>query len=165
MEFQVNVYTLLIQVINFIILFYALKSVLYEPMLKAIGERQGRIKVELDEAESVNREAVALKQQYDTKLKSVQQEGAEIIASANKEGERRKAELLEEARKEAQFLVEKGRTELTREQQQALSDLRGRVVDLSVEMASRLFRDTLTPDHHRALVEQFVKKAGQLNVG
>jgi len=164
MQFQVNVPTLVIQIVNFIILFFALKVVLYEPMLKAIAERKDKVKKELDEAESVNREAKALKEQYDVKLRGVQQEASEIVASANKEGERRKSDLVEEGRKEAHFLVEKGRTELVREQQQALGELRGRVVELSVEMATRLFRDALTPDQHRALVEQFLKRAGQLNV-
>lgn len=165
MHISINVPTLVLQVVNFLILLFALKLVLYEPMVKAIGDRQGRIKRELDEAEAINRQATDLKQQYEAKLRDAHNEAASIIAAANQEGERRKAELGEEGRREAAFLVEKGRTELTREQQQAVGDLRGRVVELSVDMASRLFRDALTPEQHRALVEQFLKKAGQLHVG
>jgi F-type H+-transporting ATPase subunit b len=165
MQISINIPTLVIQIINFMILLFALKAVLYGPMVRAISDRQGRIKKELDEAEALNREARALKENYETKIREAHNEAASIVAAANQEGERRKAELIEEGRREAGFLVEKGRTELTREQQQALSDLRGRVVELSVDMASRLFRDALTPDQHRALVEQFVRKAGQLNVG
>ena len=165
MHISINVPTLVIQIVNFIILLVALKAVLYHPMVKAISDRQGRIKKELDEAEALNREAKALKEQYEVKMREAHSEAASIVAAANQEGERWKAEIIEEARREAAFLVEKGRTELTREQQQALTDLRTRVVDLSVDMASRLFRDAVTPDQHRALVDKFLEKARTLHVG
>lgn len=165
MHISINVPTLLIQIVNFVILLVAMKAVLYQPMVKAISDRQGRIKKELDEAEALNREAKALKDQYEAKVREAHNEAASIVASANQEGERRKSELIEEGRREAAFLVEKGRTELIREQQQALGDLRSRVVDLSVDMASRLFRDAVTPEQHRALVDSFLEKARKLNVG
>lgn len=165
MQISINVLTLVIQIVNFSVLFLVLKKVLYEPMVRAIGERQARIRKELDEAEAINREAQALKEQYDSKLRNVQQEAAGLVASANQEGERRKSVLVDEGRAEAHHLLEKGRTELSREQQQVLSDLRGRVVEISVDMATRLFRDTLTPEQHSALVAQFLKKAEKLNVG
>lgn len=165
MTIQINFWTLVLQIVNFAILLVALKAVLYEPMVRAIGDRQARIKKELDEAESLNRQARELKAQYEAKLKEAHQEAAGIIAAAHQEAERKKTELLEEGRREAHFLVEKGRNELQREQQQAMSDLRGRVVGLSVEMAGRLFRDALSPEQHRALIETFVKKADQIHVG
>ncbi|NDD28398.1 MAG: ATP synthase F0 subunit B [Proteobacteria bacterium] len=165
MHISVNVPTLVIQLINFMILLVALKAVLYHPMVKAISDRQGRIKKELDEAEALNREAKALKDQYETKLREAHTEAAGIVAAANSEGERRKAELIEEGRREAAFLLEKGRTDLNREQQQAMGALREQVVDLSVDMASRLFRDAVSPDQHVSLVNKFLEKARTLNVG
>lgn len=165
MDLSVNVPTLVIQIINFMILLVALKMVLYEPMVTAITEREKRIRKNLDDAEAVNRQALALKQDYEAKLQDARQEAAGIVGQATREGERIKGERVEAGRHEAQLLMEKGRQEIEREREGAMTDVRGRVVDLSVQMATHLLRDSLDSDLQTRLVQQFVKKAEGLHVG
>lgn len=165
MELTVNIPTLLVQVANFIILWVVLDMVLYKPMVGAITERQSRITKAINEAEAINNEALTLKEQYEARMRDARQEAAAIVQAATQEGERVKSQLTAEGHQEKQRIIDKGQQEVQRERQQALSELRGRVVDLSVDMAGQLFRQTLGPDQHRQLVEQFLKKADQIHVG
>jgi len=165
MEMTINIPTLVVQIANFLILLVVLKMVLYEPMVAAIQEREGRIKRALDDAESINAEALSLKEQYETKLRAAQSEAARVVQNATQEGERLKSELVTEGHGEKQRIIDKGHQEVAYERQQATAEIRGRVVNLSVDMAGQLLRDTLGPSEHRAIVEQFVKKAENIHVG
>lgn len=165
MEMSFNVPTLVVQVANFLILLVVLKMVLYEPMVAAITEREARIKRALDDAESINAEALSLKSQYESRLKEAQSEAGRIVQTATQEGERLKSELVTEGHSEKQRIIDKGHQEVAYERQQAMSEIRGRVVNLSVDMASQLLKDTLGPSEHRAIVEQFVKKAETIHAG
>ncbi|MBM3463126.1 MAG: F0F1 ATP synthase subunit B [Armatimonadetes bacterium] len=165
MEMSFNVPTLVIQIANFLILWIALDMVLYKPMLGAIAERQEKIKKAIDEAEAVNREALSLKEQYDAKLKEARQEAASIVNAAAVEGQALKSQLVAEGNEDKQRIIEKGHSEVSRERQEALSEVKGRVVNLSVDLASQLFKDALGPDQHRALVSEFARKASQIHAG
>lgn len=165
MELTFNLPTFLVQLLNFFILLTALKMILYEPMLKAISDRQAKVQGTLSEAESVNAQAQSLKKEYEAKLAAAQQEASAIVQQATQNGEKQRTEIIDEAKQEAQHLLEKGRTELSRERQQALAEIQGRVVNLSVDMAARLFKESLTADQHKKLVDSFVKKAEKIRVG
>ncbi len=54
---KINWFTLIAQVINFIILMWLLKRYLYKPILKAIDERENKIKAQLNDAEARKAEA------------------------------------------------------------------------------------------------------------
>jgi F-type H+-transporting ATPase subunit b len=162
---EVNGITLIVQVINFFVLLIVLKSVLYEPMVKAVGERKAAVAKMLAEAESLNAEARKLQSEYEKKLASSKEEALQIVATATAEAERQRTQIVEDAKAEAQRILDKARGEIERERATAMGDVRGRVVELSVEMASQLFRDTLTPDQHQKLVQQFNSKAATLHVG
>lgn len=165
MELSVNGPTLVIQILNFLILLVALRTSLYEPMVAAIGEREKRVRKNLDDAEAVNRQALALKEEYQAKVQSAHQEAAGIVAQATRDAEHAKGEQLEAARREAALIVEQGRLEVARERDAASAEVRGRVVDLSVQMATHLLRDSVDANLQKSLVEQFVKKAERIHVG
>ncbi len=163
MEF--NVPTLVVQVANFMILLVVLKMVLYEPMVAAITEREARVKKTLDDADAVNAEARSLKEQYEAKLRDARGEATAILQQATAEGERLKGALVAEGQAEKQRIIDKGHQEVARDRTEAEVQLRGRVVTLSVDMASQLFKDTLEPEQHRLLIDQFLKKAGRAHAG
>lgn len=165
MQISINVPTLVIEVLNFIVLMTVLKAVLFGPLKRTLEERENKIKGQLDEAASLNAQAAALKAEYEQHLRDARQEAEQILAGATKEAERIKQDLVAEGNQEKQRLIDKGHSEVAREHQEAMAQIRGRVVGLSVDMASQLFKEALTPEQHRSLVESFVAKAEQIHAG
>ena len=49
------------------------------------------------------------------------------------------------------------------EKQSAISELKGSVVDLSVDIATRVIGEDFSDEEHRKLIERYVKEAGSLN--
>ncbi|MHB2016265.1 MAG: F0F1 ATP synthase subunit B [Candidatus Xenobia bacterium] len=164
MEKLFQPFTVLVQIVNFILLYFlVLKPLVFKPLMQAMSEREAMVKKTLDEADSINAQAKSLKAQYDAKLKEAATEATSIVQSSQKEGEKLKAELVEQGRKESQRLLEKANTEIALEKSKAISELRAQVAGLAVAMARQLLTESLDADTQKALVEQMTKKAARLS--
>ena len=101
---KINWFTVIAQVINFLILVWLMKRYLYKPILNAIDEREKKIAAELANAET--QKAEAAKEQAELKQKNEQFEQAKkglMDKAVNDTNEERK-KLMEEARNDADAL-------------------------------------------------------------
>jgi F-type H+-transporting ATPase subunit b len=78
---------LLSQIVNFLILFLALRFLLWKPMLKMLNERKQRIAQGLEDAEQARRDRERAQAEYEERIKQARQEREEILARAAEEGE------------------------------------------------------------------------------
>lgn len=72
MNFDVT--TFIFEVINFLVLVWLLKRILYQPVLKVVNERQERIQKGMAQANQVNQAALQLKVEYENRLNEWQHE-------------------------------------------------------------------------------------------
>lgn len=98
---QIDWFTVIAQIINFLILVGLLKRFLYKPILNAIKEREKKIKSQLEEAESKKQEAQEEKKVFEQKNEDFEDKKKKLMKKAIEESEEKRKELLEEARKEA----------------------------------------------------------------
>jgi F-type H+-transporting ATPase subunit b len=152
-------YTIIVQIVNFIILLFVLKKVLYEPLLEASQKREETIRSKLDEADSVNAEALTFKEKYEKKLSTSKQEANALLAQAAAEGERIKSELIQEGRSEARHIHARAMEELERERENAYAALKKEVANLSADIASRILKESFDPASHAKFTAEFLRKA------
>jgi F-type H+-transporting ATPase subunit b len=146
---------LLSQIVNFLILFLALRFLLWKPMLKMLDERKQRIAQGLEDAEQARRERERAQAEYEERIKQAGQEREEILARAAEEGEQAKAEALAQARTQAEQIVAEGKEAVERERQQMLAELRSQVVTLSIAAANKLIGEALDEQRQRRLIDEF----------
>ncbi len=65
---QLDWTTFFLEALNFLVLVWILKRILYRPVLAVLDARQQRVQAEMAHAEQLQQEAAALKQQYETRL-------------------------------------------------------------------------------------------------
>ena len=147
-------YTIIAQIVNFIILLWILAKFAYKPLLKAMDDRRNRIVKDLDSAEHARKEAETLKLEYANQLKTARKEASDIIAKANADAQKLHDEALAQAQKERDALLESGR-------ERALLDVREQVIALSTEIASRVLQAKLTSEEDQALVARKTDEALQ----
>lgn len=152
--------TTLVQVVNFGVLFGALKFVLYDPLTKAIQDRQDKISQQLDEAESVNAQAKMFKEQYEEKLKKIKEEGSEYYQKTLAEAEAIKNERMKALEVDLQKMREKGDKDLISQQEKAMQALRKQMGDLAVSITGKLLKGALSPDVQQQLMQNLVKEIG-----
>ena len=98
---KINWFTVIAQIINFLILVWLLKKFLYKPVLDAIDEREKKIVAKLEDAEAKKEEARKEQDEFTEKNKQFDQQKKELMDKAIAETKVEKDKLLEDARNDA----------------------------------------------------------------
>ncbi|MFH1217010.1 MAG: F0F1 ATP synthase subunit delta [Pseudomonadota bacterium] len=142
---KIDLFTFSAQIINFLILVWLLKKVLYKPVLQAMQKREDTIAARLDEAQRKLSEAEIEKQKY----KEMQQKLHESVSL-----EMRRAK--EEADKFKEELIESVRLEVNKSRSQWLA-----AVDLEKESFLRETSHNMTMYFHQLAGKAFKELAGE----
>ena len=150
--------TLVLQILNFIVLVLILAKYAYKPLLETMEERKRRIENDLVNAEQARAEATSMKAEYAAQLQEARKEAQAIIETAKQQAEAESQAQIKELR--AQLVKEKeiARQEIEREREKAMQQIRAEVVNLSVEVASKLLAKDLSSADNVALVEDTIAK-------
>ena len=152
--------SLIVQAINFLILLFILKRLLYKPFLAKMGERTQGIQKSLDEAQAARAEATRQQEENETRLRAAHAEAAAIRAQAMKEASEEQKRLVEAARAESQRLVESAKAQMDADVRRAREELRREVADLATAVAEKLVRRSLRDEDHRRIVAEAITKVG-----
>jgi F-type H+-transporting ATPase subunit b len=123
---KINWFTVIAQVINFLILVWLLKKFLYKPVLDAIDAREKKIASRLEDAESKKEEAKKEQDEFAEKNKQFDAQKKDLMDKAIADTSLQKNKLMEEARKEVDILHTK--------QQKAIADMQ---VNLKKDLAQK----------------------------
>ena len=104
---QINWFTVVAQVINFLILVWLLKRFLYKPILNAIDERENKIAAQIKDAEAKDAKAKKEQAEFAKKNETFDQEKKGLMDKTVAETNKEKEKLLEAARDEATALRSK----------------------------------------------------------
>ena len=144
-------------VVTFLIMVLILKKVAWGPLLKALEEREEKIKAEVAAAEKNRLEMERLKSEFELQLSGIESRARAHLAEAEQKGSAKRDSILKEAEAQARKLQEKARTELEAEKERLVRELRSRVGDLSVEIAEKLMRETIDKKVQDHLLKDFLK--------
>lgn len=156
--FGVDVPKLIFQVINFLLLLYLLNRFLFGSVIRMLDERKGRISKGLEDAEAAARDRELARAEREAALDGARKEAQAMIARATKIADDSKAEILAEAKAQAEKATSKARGEITAEKDRALAELRTRVAELALEAAGRLVKSEMDGPTQRRLVEDFLSE-------
>jgi F-type H+-transporting ATPase subunit b len=131
-------WTLALQAVNFLVLVWLLQRFLYKPVAGIIEKRRQDADKVMQEAERAKAEAEAARQDYENRMAEVAAERKRVLDEAHEAigAERRAA--LDDARKEAEELIETARENIEKEKSAALKSLKGQIAELAGDMAAKL---------------------------
>jgi len=155
-----NVSELIVGALAFIVLLVLLSRTAFPRMNEALKERTSNIEGKLEKAERERQEADKLLQQYRDKLASAEEETQRIIDEARANAERVRKDLRAKAEAEAEGQIERARTAIRQERNQAIQELRREVGTLAVELATRVVGDSLDRERQLRLVDQYIEDLG-----
>jgi F-type H+-transporting ATPase subunit b len=162
---QIDWFTLVAQIVNFVILLYLLQRFLYGPIVKVMDQREQKIAYRLQEAERKREEADQEAQQYRQQRLELEEARDERLEAVREEVENRRKELLKEAQQEVQEKKRSWQAALQKEQDSFLKGLRQRVGQQALELARRALQDLAEADVERRMAEKFVTRLRDLESG
>ena len=147
--------------IAFLIILAVLSKLVWPPVLAMMEKRQSKIQSDLDEAERSKVEAANQAREYDAKIVEAHREAEAIVAKAKKEAEEERARILAKAQHEAADVIAKAHGAVDSERHKAMIELSGSVVDLSVEIATKIIGESLSEEQQRRLAEKYLAEVGK----
>jgi F-type H+-transporting ATPase subunit b len=148
---------LVIYIINFLLMMWLLRILLYKPVTNMLNERRERIRDSLAEAERVKEQAAAerarLEAQFAEERKAMLERQRETTARSEEAATRR----LAEANSEAEAIVGRAREEATATREGALAGLQNEIADLALRAAAKVLGEGVDDPRHRALVDKFLR--------
>jgi len=157
-----NLTELIVGLITFGIIFFALWRVLIPRLNRTLEERTDKIEGGLQRAEEAQAEANATLARYREQLAEARHEAARLREEAREQGAQIIAEMREQAQAEARRLVDAAHAQIEADRQQALQSLKTEVGGLAVDLASRVVGESLTDEaRQRRIVERFLDELDQ----
>ena len=154
--FQVDIWKLGFQIVNFLLLLYLLNRFLFKPVLARLDERSAKIGKGLEDAETAARDRELARAEREAAVSEARKEAAAMLARANKIAEDTRKEILDQARTEAEKISVRAREEIVAEKDRAMAEIRGQVAELALAAAGRLVREEMDQPRQRRLVEDFL---------
>lgn len=125
--------------VSFVILIgFALRQGAAGAIAKALDDRAGGIKREIDEALRLREEAHALLEDSKRKHASAEQEAAQIVAAARQEAESLAAETRRNLKDSVERRTKMAEDKIARAEAQAVAEVRSASADLAVAAAEKL---------------------------
>ena len=150
--------TMLAMIINFAIMLLLLTKFAWNPLLKILAERQARIAGQIEAADQERIAAEKLRTEYQQQMHNAKSDAQAIVDKALKMADNTKDEIIAGAREEHARLLEAAQEKIARERQQALEDIRGEVVSISVAAAAKIIGQSIDEKINARLVYDFITK-------
>lgn len=158
---SVNIWNILISLVNLLILFLAMKKFLFKPVMNVLNQRQEQVNAIYNDAENDRKAAAEMKQAYEERMASARDEADGLVRNAVQTAQRKSDTIISEANSQAAHIKQKAENEIQLEKKQMLSDVRTEIADLAVNIASRIMEREVKAEDHAGFVEQFIENVGE----
>lgn len=149
-------WSLVFTVINLLILFIAMKFVLFKPLKKMMAEREQAIQGQIDAADAIKAEAEEIKNRYELSLKEAQAESVQIMNDAKDRAQIQYDNIVEKARVDAADIIQKAAKAAESEKQQILSGVQDEIMGLTMAAVSKVVGSNVDEESNRKLLDDFI---------
>lgn len=157
---SVNIWQILISVINLFLLFLILKKFLYKPVRNFVAKREAEVNKNLSVAEEIKKEAEIIKSDYEEKMSSARIESDAILDKANMNAKRKSDEIITDAKDTAQKIIEKAKEQAELEKRKAKEEMKEEIVVLSGELTEKLLEREISTKDNEELINSFLEQVG-----
>lgn len=149
--------------IAFIAIWLILAKMAWPMIVKTLDAREQKIADDILGAEDAKKQAQDYVHEQEKELDAARRQAADIVAAAKRDAEEERSKIIAEAQKSAVGIIAKAHDTIDAERKKAMVELSGQVVDLSVEIASKIIGDALDEEEQLRLAKKYLMEVGGLN--
>lgn len=158
---SVNIWQIIISLCNLVILFLILKHFLFKPVNKVLDERQKAIDTDYSDAKAALENAKKTENEWNGKIKAADEKANEIIGSAADAAKIRAEEITAEAKKQADNIVARAKSEMELEKRKSEESLKQQISEVSTAVAGKILSRELSENDQRKLIDSFIDEIGE----
>lgn len=162
MLLELDVPTIILEIVNFIVLAVLLYYFLFRPVMERVEARAAEKERLLAEAEEARERAAQTRAEIEHRLEQVDDEAAEIVDEARRRLESERQDVMEAVRREADRILEQAQEEAERVQERQLSDFRQDLLDAFAGVCTSVIGQVAPQGVHDSLVEQLTERVWEM---
>ena len=157
---SVNLWQIIISLLNLLILFLIIKKFLYGPVKKMLKARQDEIDNKYSLANQAIENAENDHAYWQEKRESADTEADAIIQDATLTAKLRGEKIVEEAKEKADGIIRRAETEAELEKEKAAASIKKEIVEVSTALAQKIISREINAEDHRDLIDSVIEDIG-----
>ena len=157
---NINFFTALFTLFNFIAVFLVLKHFLFKPVMKIIKDRQDEIDHMYEDAGKAKENAEAMEAEYQQKLCLAMETSEQIVKDAIARGQNKEEEIIRRANSEASAIMDKAAADISQEKKKAINDAKNEISEMAMAIAEKVVGRELNVEDQSKLFDEFIKELG-----
>lgn len=146
------------QLVNFLILFFLLRKLLYSPVLRILSERRERIAKGLTDAEQATARLAGVELERAAVLHRAEVERAAMLERAAAEAETLRKERVAAADVETRAMIDRATREAERVRTELLAEIRDELGALVLTVSKKVTAEHIAPKDHEQLVAEAMRE-------
>ena len=159
---QIDWFTVLAQIVNFVILLVLLKYFLYDKVIDALKKREEKISNRLEEAEKKNSEAEEKREEYESMKKKIEEEKEATLKDAEEKAKEKKKEIEKEAKEKIEQKRKDWEKQLEDQKDELLEDVRRLISREAFSISAKALKEIADEDLENKIIEKFIDKLDDL---
>ncbi|MHB0914352.1 MAG: F0F1 ATP synthase subunit B family protein [Thermoleophilia bacterium] len=159
---EIDFFTLIAQIINFLVLVLLLRRFLYGPIVRTMDKREKLIADELEAAAHKEQEARREARLCHTELVELEDSRGEMLSRAQEEADGLKRQMINEARREVDASKARWSQALQKEKQTFLANLRQRAGEEIFAISRQAISDLADIELERQIINIFIERLRDL---
>ncbi len=155
-------WTFVAQICNLFIQMYLIKRFLFKPINEVIAKRKQLADAQISEAEAANKEAQAMKADYEKNLAEANADARTIIQDAKRHATIQSEEIIKEAQAEAAAMKQKADADIAQEKVKAFNEMKDEIGDIAMQIAGKVIEREISEKDHQKLIEEMIKNVGEI---
>jgi F-type H+-transporting ATPase subunit b len=155
-------FTVIAQLINFLILVVLLQRFLYKPILRVMEERQNRIKASWQDAHVAQEEAEQEAETYRQRQQEMESRRHELMAEAQEKADQERESLMQQIREDVAQKRRDWEKAIAQEQENFAASLRQQIAHQTIVITSRVLRDLAETDLEQQMAKVFLRNLENL---
>lgn len=156
-------FTVVAQIINFLVLVYLLKRFLYGPIVTAMRQREQKVIARLQEAEDRRNAADQAAQEYQQQRLAFEQQRIALLDEARQDADARRTALMSAAHEEVTALKTNWQAAIQRDEAVFLQTLRRRIGTHVVDVTRQVLSDLAGADLEQQIITVFLERLRDLD--
>jgi len=157
-----DIWTFLFQIINFVVLLFILKRLLYKPIREIMEKRRGLIEKTVEDAERAKKEALELKEKNQEELNNLSELRIQMLEKVKEEAETERKKVMSETEKEAKKIIEKEKAVFDIEKSRLEAGLKDKAIETVSIFAFKLLNDIADEELHKNIYRRFLDELGEI---
>ena len=160
MELNVEIPISVFTILNFFILYLALRRFLFKPLNETLTARRSEVESKLKDAENNKVLSERYRAESEADLKDSKNKGKALVEEYKSRAEGLHSDIVKAANAEARQIIERAVRETEREREKAQAEIKEQVIELALMLSAKALEESINENTHRRLISDFITKVG-----